>query len=177
MTRRTELLEFAVLGLLHESPLHRVRAAQAGSTPRSAPSGRCPMARSTRACAGWSKGLIRESIDGRARRTRRAGSPTSSPRTARNASSPLVSRCEPSSWEDEEFDVHLAFFARTESQVRLRILEGRRSRSRSASLRSGPPGPATASAPTPTPPRSTSAGWTPVEREVRWLDEPHHRRA
>src|SRR5660397_110476 len=31
-------------------------------------------------------------------------------------------------WEDDTFNVHFAFFARTEADVRLRILEGRRSR-------------------------------------------------
>ena len=34
----------------------------------------------------------------------------------------------PEAWEDEGFAAHLAFFGRTESRVRLRILEGRRSR-------------------------------------------------
>jgi DNA-binding PadR family transcriptional regulator len=34
----------------------------------------------------------------------------------------------PEAWEDEGFAAHLAFFGRTEARVRLRILEGRRSR-------------------------------------------------
>jgi DNA-binding PadR family transcriptional regulator len=34
----------------------------------------------------------------------------------------------PSTWEDENFGVRLAFFGRTDAAVRLRILEGRRSR-------------------------------------------------
>jgi len=34
----------------------------------------------------------------------------------------------PEAWEDEGFAAHLAFFAQTEGRVRLRILEGRRSR-------------------------------------------------
>jgi len=34
----------------------------------------------------------------------------------------------PEAWEDEGFAAHLAFFSRTEARVRLRILEGRRSR-------------------------------------------------
>ena len=40
----------------------------------------------------------------------------------------LISEAGPSAWEDDTFDVHFAFFARTEAEVRLRILEGRRSR-------------------------------------------------
>jgi DNA-binding PadR family transcriptional regulator len=34
----------------------------------------------------------------------------------------------PSAWEDEDFNMRFAFFSRTDSEVRLRILEGRRSR-------------------------------------------------
>jgi len=34
----------------------------------------------------------------------------------------------PSAWEDDNFDVRFAFFSRTDMGVRLRILEGRRSR-------------------------------------------------
>ena len=34
----------------------------------------------------------------------------------------------PATWEDENFDVRFAFFAQTDSETRLRILEGRRTR-------------------------------------------------
>ena len=40
----------------------------------------------------------------------------------------LLREAGPSAWEDETFGVHFAFFAKTPSDVRLRILEGRRSR-------------------------------------------------
>jgi len=40
----------------------------------------------------------------------------------------MLSQSGPAAWEDDTFNVHFAFFARTESDVRLRILEGRRSR-------------------------------------------------
>ena len=40
----------------------------------------------------------------------------------------LVARTDASAYEDDGFDVRFAFFARTERDVRLRILEGRRSR-------------------------------------------------
>lgn len=77
----------------------------------------------------------------------------------------------PESWEDELFNVRLAFFGRTDADVRLRILEGRRARleERKSSIRSafnrvG----------------ERIDGWSAelhrhglegVEREVRWLDE------
>src|SRR6185295_12495684 len=34
----------------------------------------------------------------------------------------------PNAWEDESFNMRFAFFSRTDADVRLRILEGRRSR-------------------------------------------------
>jgi DNA-binding PadR family transcriptional regulator len=40
----------------------------------------------------------------------------------------LLGEAGPSSWEDENFGVHFAFFSQTDAAVRLRILEGRRSR-------------------------------------------------
>ena len=40
----------------------------------------------------------------------------------------MLSQTGPGAWEDDTFNVHFAFFARTEADVRLRILEGRRSR-------------------------------------------------
>mgnify|MGYP001791954580 FL=1 len=40
----------------------------------------------------------------------------------------LLSQSGPAAWEDDTFNVHFSFFARTDADVRLRILEGRRSR-------------------------------------------------
>ncbi len=40
----------------------------------------------------------------------------------------LLSEAGPASWEDETFGVHFAFFAQTDPAVRVRILEGRRTR-------------------------------------------------
>jgi DNA-binding PadR family transcriptional regulator len=40
----------------------------------------------------------------------------------------LVRQPGPAAWEDGTFDVHFAFFARTDADIRLQILEGRRSR-------------------------------------------------
>ena len=39
-----------------------------------------------------------------------------------------LSRSGPASWDDDNFDVHFAFFSRASAEVRLRILEGRRLR-------------------------------------------------
>ncbi|GGL01322.1 PadR family transcriptional regulator [Sphaerisporangium melleum] len=83
----------------------------------------------------------------------------------------LLTQAGPSSWEDESFGVHFAFFRHTEAEVRLRILEGRRSR-----LEERLEGVRTALART----RERLDSYTlelqrhgleSVEREVRWLNE------
>jgi DNA-binding PadR family transcriptional regulator len=83
----------------------------------------------------------------------------------------LLSEAGPASWEDEGFGVHFAFFAHTRADVRLRILEGRRSR-----LEERLEGVRAALART----RERVDNYTlelqqhgleSVEREVRWLNE------
>lgn len=83
----------------------------------------------------------------------------------------LLTEAGPASWEDEGFGVHFAFFSHTRADVRLRILEGRRSRleERLESFRA---------ALARTRERVDSYtlelqhhGLESVEREVRWLNE------
>jgi len=83
----------------------------------------------------------------------------------------LLAEAGPSAWEDETFGVHFAFFAQTDADVRLRILEGRRSR-----LEQRREGVRTALARR----RERLDAYTlelqrhgleSVEREVRWLNE------
>jgi DNA-binding PadR family transcriptional regulator len=83
----------------------------------------------------------------------------------------LVADAGPQTWNDEGFGVHMAFFARTPAEVRMRILEGRRRRVeerregiRCAMARAGEHLD-----------RYTAElhrmGLETSEREVRWLDE------
>jgi DNA-binding PadR family transcriptional regulator len=83
----------------------------------------------------------------------------------------LLSEGGPAAWDDDGFGVHFAFFGQTRADVRLRILEGRRSRleDRTESIRA---------AFTRTRERVDSYtlelhrhGLESVEREVRWLNE------
>ena len=83
----------------------------------------------------------------------------------------LLGQGGPPAWEDDGFGVHFAFFGQTRADVRLRILEGRRSRleERMESIRA---------ALTRTRERVDSYtlelhrhGLESVEREVRWLNE------
>jgi len=40
----------------------------------------------------------------------------------------LMSEVGPAAWDDDTFDIRFAFFGRTDMEIRLRVLEGRRSR-------------------------------------------------
>ena len=177
--KRSGVLELAVLGLLHESPMHgyelRKRLSAVLGTFRAISYGSLYPCLKDLVARGW----IIEDADadtdaGAARPACRAsgpGSSTASPRRARSASRPSSARPGRDAWEDERFGVHLAFFGRTEASVRLRILEGRRSRleERLDALKSSLAR---------TRERVDSYtlelqqhGLESVEREVRWLDE------
>ena len=129
------MLELAVLGLLHESPLHgyelRQRLKATLGTFRAFSYGSLyPTLRRMQA-DGW---IVHD--DGDAQVV--AGAP---PLTGRRGKvvykltadgkerfAELLSEAGPSAWEDETFGVHFAFFGQTDPAVRVRILEGRRSR-------------------------------------------------
>lgn len=122
------MLEFAVLGLLHESPLH-------GYELRRRLNARLGVFRGLSfgtlypCLAGLrSRGLItgdREEATGGGRRQRITYALTED---GRETFARLAHRSDPASWEDDVFDVRLAFFTRTEREIRTRILEGRRTR-------------------------------------------------
>jgi len=172
------LLELAVLGLLHGSPLHgyelRQRLKATLGTFRAFSYGSLyPTLRRMKE-AGW---LCED--DGNAEVV--AGAP---PLTGRRGKvvykltaegkerfQELLAEAGPTSWEDETFGVHFAFFGQTDPEVRVRILEGRRSRleERRESVR------ATLARTRSRLDRYTlqlqEHGLESVEREVRWLTE------
>ncbi len=174
MSRRGELLEFAVLGLLHESPMHgyelRKRLNTALGAFRALSYGSLYPCLRDLLGKGWifeASGGGTDVLSG----SRRARIVYELTADGKERFQDMAESAGPTSWDDEEFDVHFAFFARTKSEVRLRILEGRRSRleERLANIR-------TASA------RNrermdlyTAAlqrhGEESAEREVRWLEE------
>lgn len=174
MSRRSELLEFAVLGLLHESPMHgyelRKRLNAALGVFRALSYGTLyPCLRGL-----LDRGLIAEQTGeptGVASGSRRARIVYKLTAEGKEQFQETVRDAGPTAWEDDTFDVHLAFFARTEAEVRLRILEGRRSRleERLANIR-------TASAKNRERFDTYTAalerhGLDSAEREVRWLNE------
>jgi len=183
---RTGVLEFAVLGLLHRAPMHGYElskqlnmllgtfralsygtlypclnklyaegliakeddqpAADAGLVTRQGPAARAGR-------AGRSKIVYRLTAEGKERLH------------------DLLADSGPAAWEDDEFGVHFAFFGQTRADIRLRILEGRRSR-----LEDRMEGVRAALARTRERVDSYTLelqrhGLESVEREVRWLNE------
>ena len=139
---KRSVLQFAVLGLLHEGPLHgyelRKRLNGVLGTFRAISYGSLYPCLKEMLAAG----LIVE--DGPAD----AGAPALSGRRARivykltpegkDRFQEWLVEAGPEAYEDELFGVHLAFFSRTDRDIRLRILLGRRNRleERLATLRS-----------------------------------------
>ncbi|HET8718467.1 MAG TPA: helix-turn-helix transcriptional regulator [Nocardioidaceae bacterium] len=127
MARRGETLELAVLGLLHESPMHgyelRKRLNVVLGWGRVLSYGSLYPALKRLLRAGW----IAEHVDGApvSRRQRIVYELTDA---GNDRFADLMAEAGPAAWEDDSFDVRFAFFSRTDFEIRLRILEGRRTR-------------------------------------------------
>jgi DNA-binding PadR family transcriptional regulator len=138
MSRRSALLELAILGLLRESPLHgyelRKRLNAVLGAFRVLSYGTLYPCLRGLVTRGWiAEDNTAKSLPGSLSGTSAAGSrrgrivyELTSDGLAQFQS--MLSQSGPAAWEDDTFNVHFSFFARTESDVRLRILEGRRSR-------------------------------------------------
>lgn len=143
MSRRGATLELAVLGLLHQAPMHgyelRKRLNAVLGAFRALSYGTLyPCLRSLveqgwiaesghhdRPPAGRSSSVGGAADRGSSKRARIVYELTAE---GKDEFQELISQAGPAAWEDGSFDVHFAFFSHTESAVRLRILEGRRSR-------------------------------------------------
>src|SRR3954471_2322151 len=132
MSRRADVLELAILGLLQDSPMHgyelRKRLNAVLGAFRALSYGTLYPALKSLLAAG----LIREAghVDGPApplagKRARIVYELTAEGKERFNS---LAREPGPAAWEDGTFDVHFAFFARTDAATRLQILEGRRTR-------------------------------------------------
>jgi DNA-binding PadR family transcriptional regulator len=129
MTRRGETLELAVLGLLHETPLHgyelRKRLNTVLGWGRVLSYGSLYPALKKMLKAGWIAEDLTVAPSTASRRQRIVYALTPSGEERFRA---LMAEAGPSAWEDDNFDVRFAFFSRTDMEIRLRILEGRRAR-------------------------------------------------
>lgn len=178
MARRAGVLELAVLGLLHESPLHgyelRKRLNALFGPLRAFSYGSLYPCLKDLLARGW---IAQERPDtsvggsSTALAGRRSKIVYKLTADGKERFQELLADCGPRSWEDDNFGVHFAFFAQTDAEVRLRILEGRRSR-----LEERLDGVRAALART----RERLDAYTlelqrhgleSVEREVRWLNE------
>lgn len=130
MTKRGETLEFAVLGLLHETPMHgyelRKRLSSVLGWTRMLSYGSLYPALKKMLRAGLINELVSEQVAGTASRRQRIVYEITPAGNDRFQT--LMSDAGPSAWEDDNFDVRFAFFSRTDMEIRLRILEGRRTR-------------------------------------------------
>jgi len=169
-SRRAALLEFAILGLLHDGALHgyelRKRLTTALGLFRALSYGSLYPALRSLVEAGHITETTETPVQGR--RPRITYELTAE---GKEHFQDLIAASGPDAWDDDDFDVRFAFFSRTQQEVRLRILEGRRSRLeerlaniRDASVRN----------------RERMDGYTMAlqqhgeeraEREVRWLEE------
>lgn len=137
MARRGDTLELAVLGLLHEAPMHgyelRKRLNVVLGWGRVLSYGSLYPALKRMLKAGWiveqtppgAAGTTGSGTVGVSRRQRIVYELTPAGDARFNE---LMGQAGPSAWEDDSFDVRFAFFSRTDMEIRLRILEGRRTR-------------------------------------------------
>ncbi|SDM97414.1 PadR family transcriptional regulator [Actinacidiphila guanduensis] len=177
MSKRSGILEFAVLGLLRESPMHgyelRKRLNTSLGVFRAFSYGSLYPCLKTLVAQGW---LVEESVP--------EGDPPATALAGRRAKivyrltasgkehfEELLAASGPDAWEDEHFAARFAFFGQTSKDVRMRVLEGRRSRLEERLERMRASLART---------RDRLDGYTlelqrhgmeSVEREVRWLNE------
>lgn len=170
------VLELAVLGLLHESPMHGYELRKRLNTLLGM--FRAFSYGSLYPCLKQllTQGLITEDRPEEpnvplALQSRRSKIVYKLTAEGKEQLQRLLAEAGPAAWEDEGFGVHFAFFSQTHADVRLRILEGRRSRleERLEGVRA---------ALSRTRERVDSYtlelqnhGLESVEREVRWLNE------
>jgi DNA-binding PadR family transcriptional regulator len=170
MGNRSGVLELAVLGLLHEAPMHGYE-----------------LRKRVNAQFGWGRVLSFGSLYPCLKAMLRNGLITADPGTPEPGRRPKIvytitaegkeyftatmQDVDPSAWEDDTFGVRFSLFGRTDPATRLRILEGRRARmeERMANFRAALS-------------RTTERvdaytlelqrhGLESTEREVRWLNE------
>ena len=128
MARRAETIELAVLGLLHEGPMHGYE-----------------LRKRLNLMLGWGRVLSYGSLYPTLKKMLRGAlieetATTVTPVTRRprivyqvteaghREFERLMSEVGPTAWEDDNFDIRFAFFGRTDMEIRLRVLEGRRTR-------------------------------------------------
>ena len=173
MARRGDTIELAVLGLLHESPMHGYE-----------------LRKRLNLMLGWSRLLSYGSLYPALKKMLRAGwiaeetasavaAPTSRRqkivyRVTEAGTTEFTARMSeggPTAWEDDTFDIRFAFFSRTDMEIRLRVLEGRRMRLQERLARVQKELAMTQAEVDSYAAELQRHGVESVEREVRWLSD------
>jgi DNA-binding PadR family transcriptional regulator len=127
---RSDVLEPAILGLLHESPMHgyelRKRLNLVLGSFRALSYGSLYPCLKSLVDRGWIQGA--ESVGAHGGASKRARIVYQLTADGKEHLQDVLASSGPASWEDENFDVRFAFFGQTDAETRLRILEGRRTR-------------------------------------------------
>lgn len=132
MARRSGVLEYAVLGLLHEQPMHGYELrkqinALLGSFRAISYGSLYPCLKQL-VDRGWIAEAGPADAGAPALTGRRARITYELTADGKEQFQGWVADAGPEAWDDEQFGVHFAFFSRTDQAVRMQILEGRRSR-------------------------------------------------
>ena len=132
MRGRTDVLEPAILGLLHQAPMHgyelRKRLNLVLGSFRALSYGSLYPCLKSLVTRGWIAGTDSPSAPAHALSGKRARIVYQLTADGKEHFQEILASSGPATWEDENFDVRFAFFAQTDTETRLRILEGRRSR-------------------------------------------------
>ncbi len=132
MRGRSDVLEPAILGLLHEAPMHgyelRKRLNLVLGSFRALSYGSLYPCLKSLAASGWITGAESPAAPPHALSGKRARIVYQLTAEGKEHFAHILASSGPASWEDENFDVRFAFFAQTDAETRLRILEGRRTR-------------------------------------------------
>jgi DNA-binding PadR family transcriptional regulator len=132
VTRRSDVLELAVLGLLSDAPMHgyelRKRLNGMLGAFRALSYGTLYPTLKSLTAQGWIQEAAEDDGTTPALAGRRARIVYELTAEGKERFQSLIRSPGPAAWEDETFDVHFAFFARTDAASRLQVLEGRRTR-------------------------------------------------
>jgi DNA-binding PadR family transcriptional regulator len=171
MARRGDTIELAVLGLLHEGPMHGYE-----------------LRKRLNLMLGWGRVLSYGSLYPALKKMLRANLITEVVATTTSTSrrprivyevtdagheqfQRLMSEVGPTAWEDDNFDIRFAFFSSTDMEIRLRVLEGRRSRLQERLARVQAELERTQAEVNRYAAELQRHGVESVEREVRWLSD------
>ena len=133
MRSRSDVLELAILGSLHETPMHgyelRKRLNGVLGSFRALSYGSLYPALKALETRGLISGSdASQTPPPHALSGKRARIVYEMTAEGKERFAELLSTAGPATWEDENFGVRFAFFAQTDADTRLRILEGRRTR-------------------------------------------------